>query len=111
MRIDTSPVEAYRQAGNQSLKKNPDTQPEFDLNKAVQTDKITLPGSNHSNTEAIRLSKSPSLLSSVLSSEEKTMLTRYFSRYGDSPESTRIYGTDARTGASGLTGLKVDLTG
>ncbi len=109
MRINTAPVEAYRQAGHQTLKKN--NQADFDLNKAAQGETITLPGSNESESAAIRAAKSPSILSGVLSSEEKSMLVKHFSMYGDSPESTKIYSTDARTGASGLTGLKVDLTG
>lgn len=108
MRINATPVEAYRQSGQQ-LKKN--HQAEFDLNKAAQQDTITLPGSKDSNSISVKAAKSPSILASVLSSEEKTALVENFARYGDSPESTRTYGTNAKMGRSTLTGLKVDLTG
>lgn len=108
MRINATPVEAYRQTG-QSLKKN--RQAEFDLNKAAQQETVTLPGMKDNDSVSVKAVKSPSILASVLSSEEKTALVEHFARYGDSPESTRIYGTNARIGDSTLTGLKVDLTG
>ncbi|MCK5127145.1 MAG: hypothetical protein KAR42_12900 [candidate division Zixibacteria bacterium] len=111
MKINTTPVEAYRQSGNQTLRKSPGAQPELDLNKAADKDKITIPGSGDNNVGSVHVAKSPSILSSVLSSDEKQMLTKHFARYGDAPESTRVYGTDARTHASGMTGMKVDLTG
>ncbi|MEZ5359452.1 MAG: hypothetical protein R3F48_11575 [Candidatus Zixiibacteriota bacterium] len=106
MRINATPVEAYRQSGQQ-LKNR---QAEFDLNKAAQQGTITLPGMKDDNSVSVKAAKSPSILAGVLSSEEKTALIEHFARYGDSPESTRIYGTNAKVGESTLTGLKVDLT-
>jgi hypothetical protein len=112
VKINTIPVEAYRQAGSQSAKKNQaGSQEKFDLNKAQQAEKIVLTGQKTGESGAIRLESSPSVLSNILTVDENKALINSFARFGDSEESTQIYGRNASTHGSGITGLKVDLTG
>jgi len=110
--IKAVPVEAYRQANNYSAAKSETgKKEELDPKKASRSDKITLPGVNDAQVGSIKLEKPPSLLSGVLSSEERDLLVKYFARFGDTPESSQIYGTDARTSKTPATGFKVDLKG
>lgn len=112
MKINTIPVEAYRQAGNQAAKKNQaESQEKFDLNKAQDAEKIVLAGQTNGESGAIRVESSSSVLNNVLTVDEKEALVNSFARFGDSEESTQIYGRSAQTHGSGITGLKVDLTG
>lgn len=107
MRINTVPVEAYRQASKQSSTKN-EAAAKDDLSQAQ---KITLPGMNDADAGSIKAPQAPSLLSGVLSSEETTMLVKHFARLGDSQESSQMYGTDARVRAGAQTGIKLDVKG
>lgn len=107
MRINTVPVEAYRQASNQSSKKN-EAAAQDNLSTAQ---KITLPGINSTDAGSVKAPQAPSLLSGVLSSEETTMLVKHFARFGDSRESSPIYGTDARAQSGIQIGVRLDVKG
>jgi hypothetical protein len=111
VRINTVPVEAYRQAGSQNLKKNDSAAEQPDAKRASSLEKIILPGVNGAEAASLKVPASPSMLDGVLSSEEKTLLVRHFARFGDSLESTQIYGTNARVRAGALTGMKLDVKG
>ncbi|MEE9441148.1 MAG: hypothetical protein V3V99_00565 [candidate division Zixibacteria bacterium] len=112
MKINTVPVEAYRQAGSQSAKKDQaGSQEKFDLKKAQEAEKIVLTGQKSGETGAIRVESSPSVLSNILTADENAALVKSFARFGDSAESNQIYGRNACTHGSSITGLKVDLTG
>ncbi|MFH1700032.1 MAG: hypothetical protein ABIE07_05540 [Candidatus Zixiibacteriota bacterium] len=112
MEINTNPIEAYRQAGGQPAKKNQvGSRDKFDLQKAQETEKIILTGQTTGETGAIHVGGSSSILSNILTADENEALTISFARFGDSVESTQIYGRNARTQGSGITGQKVDLTG
>lgn len=108
MKINTVPVEAYRQAGNQTIKKNDAAKEQSDPGR-IQN--ITLPGINDAEAGSIKAPASPSLLSSVLTPDEKTMLVGHFARFGDSHESSQIYSTDARVRAGAIIGIKLDVKG
>ncbi len=111
MNIGTTQVEAYRQT-NEQLPPKETAVKKDDLNPGETRDseKIVLPG-NDAHPAAIRVDRSPSLLSRILSPEESDLLVKYFARYGDEPESSQLYDPGARTRATSLTGLRVDLKG
>jgi hypothetical protein len=110
--IKAVPVEAYRQANDYSATKSEAGKKEkLDPKKTSQSDRITLPGVNDAQVASIKLEKPQSLLSGILSSEERDLLVKYFARFGDAPESSQIYGTDAWATSASETGLKVDLKG
>jgi hypothetical protein len=111
VRINTVPVEAYQQAGSQTLRKNESAAEQTDAKRPSSLEKIILPGVNGAEAESLKIPSSPSMLDGVLSSEEKTLLVRHFARFGDSLESTQIYGTNARVRAGALTGMKLDVKG
>jgi hypothetical protein len=111
LRINTTPVEAYRQAGNQEATKNQAAKEQSDLAHTPATKQITLPGTNDARSGGIKAPASPSLLQEVLSAEEKIELVKHFARLGDSVESSQIYHTDARTKGNVLTGMKLDVRG
>jgi len=112
MKINTVPVEAYRQAGNTTVRRPHTEQGEpTAAGKSNRPDTITLPGANSAEAQSLKLNLSPSALSSVLSSEEKNMLVKHFARFGDGGQEAPTYGTDAKPSESQLTGLAVDLRG
>jgi hypothetical protein len=112
VKINTSPVEAYRQVGNLTEnKKNIGHKDELSTDRTSGQENITLPASRQTEAESIKVVKSPSLLRGVLSSEEEDTLFRYFARFGDSQESSQIYSTDARAKNQTATGIRVDLKG
>jgi hypothetical protein len=111
VRINTVPVEAYRQASSQNLKKNEPAAEQADAKRSASLEKIILPGVNGAEAESLKIPSSPSMLEGVLSSEEKALLVRHFARFGDSQESSQIYGTNARVRAGALTGMKLDVKG
>jgi len=111
VRINTIPVEAYRRTNETVAGKKQAADEKPDIGKAPKTQKIILPGVNTAEAGSIKVPSSPSLLNGVLTVEEKTLLMRHFARFGDSPESTQIYGTNARVDAGTLTGIKLDVKG
>ena len=111
MRINTIPVEAYRRANESAAGKNQAAEEKSEIRKAPQTQKIFLPGVNTADAGSIKAPSSPSMLNGVLSSEEKTLLIRHFARFGDTPESSQIYSTDAQVRAGAMTGIKLDVKG
>jgi hypothetical protein len=111
VRINTVPVEAYRQANEQTGVKQQATREKTDHGRAVKTEKIILPGFNDAEAGSVKVSASPSLLREVLSNDEKTALIRHFARFGDSAESSQIYNPSARVENGAMTGLKLDVTG
>lgn len=111
MRINTVPVEAYRQVTNQGAENQKASQEKFDLEKTLAGDRITLPGMTEAEVAGIRAQKSPSLLQGVLTPEEKSTLVKYFARLGDAEESTHLYDPGARAQRSAVTGAKLDVRG
>jgi hypothetical protein len=110
--VRTLPVEAYRQTNEQPVKKDGAVKKEsIETGRSSPSDKITLPGKADVEAASLRLDKSPSLLSQVLSSEERDLLVKYFARYGDAPEDSQIYEPGARTKSAPLIGTRVDLRG
>ena len=112
MNISATPVEAYRQTNDQSIKKEAGVKKDnTDSQKVEQSDKVTIPGRRAADTLSIKLEKSPSLLSQVLSSEEKDLLVKYFARFGDETPDSQLYSLDARTKAAPQIGMRVDVRG
>jgi hypothetical protein len=111
VRINTVPVEACRQANEQTTRKNQATDEQSRPGRPAKTGKIILPGINDAEAGSVKVAVSPSLLSGVLSADEKLMLVRNFGRFGDSAQSSQIYSTDARIEAGAITGLKLDVKG
>jgi hypothetical protein len=108
MKINSVPIEVYRQIGNQTPRKaETGPGPGLDTKPTGRADAVTVPG----RPAAAVAPASPSLLSGVLSGEEKEMLTAFFARFGDAPDQARTYGVDARTAHPPLTGLRLDVKG
>jgi len=112
VRINTVPVEAYRQANNLSAKKSEvGNKDSVDTQNASEVKTVTLPGNNQVEVSSLKIQRSPSLLQGVLSAEEKDMLSKYFARFGDSADSSGIYDPSAQESEVAITGSKVDLKG
>ena len=112
MRINTVPVEAYRQTNNLATRKNEaGDKSSVNTRNASDLKTVTLPGNNQVEVSTLKAQRSPSLLQGVLSAEEKDMLSMYFARFGDSAGSSGIYDPNAQPGALAITGSKVDLKG
>ena len=112
MNISATPVEAYRQTNDQLVKKETGIKNDnIESQKAERSEKVAIPGRKNADTLALKLEKSPSLLSQVLSSDEKDLLVKYFARFGDEAPDSQVYNTDARTKAAPLTGIRVDVRG
>jgi hypothetical protein len=111
LKINTVPVEAYRQASNQTIKKNQSAEEQAKSGQGAKTKTITLPGLTDAEAVSIKAPASPSLLEGVLSTEEKTALVKHFARFGDSQDSSQIYGTNARTTDGAQTGIRLDVRG
>lgn len=112
MRINTVPVEAYRQTNNLATRKSEaGDKGSIDTRNASDTKTVILPGNNQVEVGTLKAQRSPSLLQGILSAEEKDMLSTYFARFGDSADSSGIYAPNAQEGESAITGSKVDLKG
>lgn len=112
MKINATPVDAYRKNGAQiPVQKQQELNLGADTKQVSDLKKITLPDRSLNRPAAVKLDRGPSILSSILSSDERDLLVKHFARFGDAPDSTQIYGTDARERDSIETGIKVDLKG
>jgi hypothetical protein len=111
VKINTVPVEAYRQTEDLAGRKNQSVKDRAESSKAQTSQKITLPAINDVEVDGIKASMSPSLIGGVLTPDEKAMLIKYFARFGDTPETSQIYSTDARIRGGVQTGMTLDIKG
>jgi hypothetical protein len=112
VKVNTVPIEAYRQAGGQVSPHNRAASKEqFPLGTTPRPDRITLPQNPDAVAGSVKASVSPSLLSEVLTYDEKATLVKYFARFGDSPASAPVYGADSEAKASVMLGARVDVKG
>jgi len=110
VRINTVPIEAYRQTGSPaSQKTGAETTEKFPLKRNQDASTVILPGSNGVGTQAVQAQKSPSLLAGVLSSDERSLLVQYFGRFGDS-QAGPIYRNDPGARETVITGQNLDVT-
>ena len=111
MNINPLGVEAYRQAGDVTVKKGDSRKAASEAARSSTNGQVTLPGHSSADIGAVQAQASPSVLTNILSTEEKDLLIKNFARFGDKPAEASIYGTAAKTTASVVTGAKVDITG
>ncbi len=112
MKINSTPVDAYRiNSGQIPAQKQPEPSSNAGSNQVAGLKKISLPGRANNRPAAVKLDRGPSLLGNILSSDERDLLVKHFARFGDAPDSTNLYGTDARERDSIETGMRVDLKG
>lgn len=112
MKINNAPVDAYRQnAGQIPVRKQEELKSNTDSGQVSGLKKITLPEGSVARPAAVKIDRGPSILSSILSSDERNLLVKHFARFGDAPDSTNLYGTDARERDSIETGIRLDLKG
>ena len=110
MNISATQVEAYRQANDQTLKKDAGIKNDkAESQKTERAEKVVIPGRKEVGDLSLKLEKSTSLINQVLSSEEKDLLVKYFSRFGDEAQDSQIYSTDARTKVAPQVGVRVDI--
>jgi len=109
VKINTVPVEAYRQIGKTEAGKNRSPQEKFDLNRSGSSEKITLPGTNDARAEGVRAKEAPSLLEGVLSPDEKDALVKHFARFGDNGNESPIYERGRQPGRQVGTGIRLDV--
>jgi hypothetical protein len=108
--ISATQVEAYRQANEQTLKKEAGIKSDnAEPQKTERADKVIIPGRKDVGDLSLKLEKSTSLINQILSSEEKELLVKYFSRFGDEVQNSQIYSTDARTKVAPQIGMRVDI--
>ena len=112
MNISATPVEAYRQNSDQLVKKESGVKKDnVNASRSQQAEKVTIPGKTTADKLSLKLEKSPSMLSQVLSSEEKDLLAKHFARFGDEVPNSQIYSTNARTKTTPQAGVRVDVKG
>lgn len=112
MKINAAPIEIYRQAS--ALTSGKTTGPDQrDIGSAGQTrtEVITLPGTNTASPPAVTVTRGPSPFAGVLSAEEKTLLVKYFARFGDSAEAAPGYTLEAKPHQPVNTGRTLDIRG
>ncbi|MDD4053125.1 MAG: hypothetical protein PHR28_14665 [candidate division Zixibacteria bacterium] len=108
MKITALPIDVYRQAGAFPTAKN-DAAVTADAAKAQKTGVITLPGNKETKAGAVAAQRGPSPFAGVLSTEEKTLLVKYFARFGDDAPTAPAYGVEARTNPVTFTGINLDV--
>ena len=110
MKVNPLGVEAYRQAGAMT-RKGDGHQAVSDSAQPVKHIQVTRPGGAGPEINAVQSKTSPSLLTGILSSEEKDLLVKHFARFGDKAADGPIYSTSVKTNMPVITGLKVDVKG
>ena len=110
MAIRAVPVEIYRQTGESlSRKDSAGRREQVGIDRNYPVEALTIPQESSTEDISLRVAQGPSLLRETLSTEEKSLLEKYFARFGDTPQDSPVYSTDARTRPLPLTGLKVDV--
>lgn len=110
MKINSVPIEVYRQTAGVAPKQNQaPTRQQDGLQRADRKDVVSIPVGRESESLAVKAPVSPSLMEGVLSPEEKNELMKHFARFGDAQRQPPIYGSTAQTRAAVGTGYQVDV--
>ncbi len=110
MKINSVPIEVYRQTAGVASKQNQAPAREQDgLQRADRKDVVSIPVGRESESLAVKAPVSPSLMEGVLSPEEKNELMKHFARFGDTQQPSPIYGAGAQARAAVGTGYQVDV--
>lgn len=110
MKINTVPIEVYRQTAGVASKQGQAPPREKDgLQRTDRKELVSIPVGRESESLAVKAPVSPSLMEGVLSPDEKDALIKHFARFGDVKQQSQIYGAGAQTRAAVGTGYQVDV--
>lgn len=110
MKINTIPVEAYRQAGQNITQKDEAAgKKAAGLQDAENSASVTIAGQQWQDTYALKLDCSANVLQEALSGEERDALMQHFARYGDRVEDDGLYGTGVQARQAVQVGQKLDV--
>lgn len=108
MKINALPIDLYRQAGTVSASGRDSA----GISTATATGNngvVRLPAGSVSAAEAVSVTRGPSPFAGVLSTEEKTLLVKYFACFGDDVPVAPAYGRESRGSRETFTGANLDV--
>ena len=110
MKINSVPIEAYRQSAEITSRPNPTAsheRPAVDGAGKPPAPARIADGAR----EAVGTAAPPTsqIIGNVLSTEERELLVKYFARFGDQQASTPIYGRDVQAKPTPIIGQKLDV--
>lgn len=108
MKINTLPIDLYRQVGASGANRR-DAAGTSTATAAGKNGVVRLPAGSVSAAEAVSVTRGPSPFAGVLSIEEKNLLVKYFARFGDDMPAAPAYGRESRGSQETFTGANLDV--